>query len=106
MAEKKIISDLEAQIRQLMADHRRLQLLCRETVAERDALRRENRDLRRQTDLLDKEIARLQLVRGLEGNAPDQTKAIARVNRLMREVDKCIALLDKPERIGENIREA
>ena len=30
-------------------------------------------------------------------------QAIARVNRLMREVDKCITLLNKPDRIGEEL---
>ena len=29
MAEKKVISDFEAQIRQLIADHRRLTALCK-----------------------------------------------------------------------------
>ena len=68
MAEKKVISDFEAQIREL-----------------------------------GKELARVQLSQGLAGNAPDQSKAIARVNRLMREVDKCITLLNKPDRIGEEL---
>ena len=38
MAEKKVISDFEAQIRQLIADHRRLTALCKETAAERKAV--------------------------------------------------------------------
>ena len=65
----------------------------KETAAERDVLRKENRDLQMQVKELGKELARVQLSQGLAGNAPDQSKAIARVNRLMREVDKCIALL-------------
>ena len=100
MAEKKVISDFEAQIRQLIADHRRLTALCK---AERDVLRKENRDLQMQVKELGKELARVQLSQGLAGNAPDQSKAIARVNRLMREVDKCITLLNKPDRIGEEL---
>ena len=48
MAEKKVISDFEAQIRQLIADHRRLTAVCKETAAERDVLRKENRDLQMQ----------------------------------------------------------
>ena len=95
MAEKKVISDFEAQIR--------LTALCKETAAERDVLRKENRDLQMQVKELGKELARVQLSQGLAGNAPDQSKAIARVNRLMREVDKCITLLNKPDRIGEEL---
>ena len=54
MAEKKVISDFEAQIRQLIADHRRLTALCKETAAERDVLRKENRDLQMQVKELGK----------------------------------------------------
>ena len=104
MAEKKVISDLEARIRQLMADHQKLTDLCAQTAAERDALRKENRVLQQQVKKLDKELATAQLGQGLSGNAANQTKAIARVNRLMREVDRCIALLDKPERISEDLQ--
>ena len=75
----------------------------KETAAERDVLRKENRDLQMQVKELGKELARVQLSQGLAGNAPDQSKAIARVNRLMREVDKCITLLNKPDRIGEEL---
>lgn len=105
MAEKKVIGDLEAQIRQLIADHSRLTELCNATAAERDVLRKENRDLQEQTKQLDKALACAHLSQGLGGNTPNQTKAIARVNRLMREVDKCITLLNKPERIGDDLRE-
>ena len=103
MAEKKVISDFEAQIRQLIADHRRLTALCKETAAERAVLRKEKLDLQMQLKDLAKELPSEQLSQGLAGNAPDQSKAIARVNRLMREVDKCIPLLNKPDRIGEEL---
>ena len=42
---------------------------------------------------LDAELARMQLTEGLAGGGRNREKARARVNRLMREVDKCIALL-------------
>ena len=38
----------------------------------------------------------MQLAAGLAGDRRDKEKARTRVNRLMREVDKCIALLDTP----------
>ena len=46
---------------------------------------------------LDAELARAQLAEGLAGGDGGREKARARVNRLMREVDKCIALLRQPE---------
>ncbi len=38
----------------------------------------------------------LQLAEGLAGGSRNREKARARVNRLMREVDKCIALAEQP----------
>ena len=46
---------------------------------------------------LDAEVGRMQLAEGLSGGGRNRAKARARVNRLMREVDRCIALLEKPE---------
>ncbi len=101
MPEKKVITDLEALVERLMADHDKLAALCSATTAERDALVRENRDLQQRTKALEKELAAARLREGLAGNTTDQSKAIARVNRLMREVDKCIALLNKPEQSAQ-----
>ena len=74
MAEKKVISDFEAQIRQLIADHRRLTALCKETAAERDVLRKENRDLQMQVKELGKELARVQLSRDSQEMHPTKAK--------------------------------
>ena len=45
---------------------------------------------------LDADLARMQLTEGLAGGGRNREKARARVNRLMREVDKCIALAEQP----------
>ena len=59
-----------------------------------EALRKENRALEERNRELDAEVARMQLTEGLAGGSTNRDKARARVNRLMREVDKCIALLE------------
>lgn len=71
--------------------------LCRKLTAERDALKEEKRALEQRVRDLDRELSKLQLSEGLAGGKADKEKARARVNRLMREVDKCIALLNKAE---------
>ena len=86
MAEKSVITNIENRIRQLMDDHKRLSDQCAELTAQRDSLKAENRTLQERIRELDGELSRMQLTEGL-----------ARVNRLMREVDKCIALLGRPE---------
>lgn len=97
MADKSVITNLENRIGRLIEDHRRLRSLSKELVAERDALRSANRTLEERVRELDAELARMQLTEGLSGESRNRDKARARVNRLMREVDKCIALLDRPQ---------
>ncbi|MCM1150805.1 MAG: hypothetical protein NC209_01360 [Alistipes sp.] len=98
MADKSVIGSIEARVRQLIGEHRRLKERCAELAAQRDALRNENRALETRVRELDAEVARMQLAEGLAGESRNRDKARARVNRLMREVDKCIMLLERPER--------
>ena len=93
MAEKSVITNIEARIRQLIDDHKRLSESCAELTAQRDNLKAENRTLQERIRELDGELSRMQLT----GESRNREKARARVNRLMREVDKCIALLGRPE---------
>lgn len=94
MAVKSVITELEARLNRLVDDHRKLVALCGELTAERDGLKEENRALEQRVRSLDHELSTIRLREGLAGGG-DKEKARARVNRLMREVDKCIALLDK-----------
>ncbi|WP_462353283.1 hypothetical protein [Alistipes timonensis] len=96
MADKSVITNLEARVKQLIDDHKRLSELCSELTAQRDTLRSEKRTLEERVRELDAELARMQLTEGLAGESRNRKKARARVNRLMREVDKCIALLGQP----------
>lgn len=93
MAEKEVIRRLEAHILRLMDDHREAIRQRDEALAGQKALKTQNRTLQEQVRELDARLARLELSGGLAGKSPDREKARARVNRLMREVDKCIALL-------------
>lgn len=79
-----------------MEEHRKMVALCGKLTAERDALKEEKRHLEERLRTMDHELERMQLSEGLAGNSANKEKARARVNRLMREVDKCIALLNKP----------
>lgn len=102
MADKSVIVNLEARIRQLIDDHKRLAEHCAALTAQRDALKAESRTQQERIRELDSELQRMQLTAGLAGAGHNREKARARVNRLMREVDKCIALLGKPDAAQEN----
>ena len=106
MADKSVIASLEARVGRLIEDHRRLAGLCAELTAQCESLRGEKRSLEERLRELDAEVARLQLADGLAGGSGNRDKARARVNRLMREVDKCIALLERPDLSPEPENEA
>lgn len=97
MAENSEIVTLETRIRRLIEDHRRLAELCAELTTRCDTLRVENRQLQENIRALNAELARMQLTEGLAGESSNREKARARVNRLMREVDRCIALIGRNE---------
>ena len=98
MAEKNIIRTLEGRVRELMTDHQRLVTLCTEMESELAALRAEKRTLEEEQKRLQTELQRKELGEGLSGDSRNRDKARARVNRLMREVDKCIALVGALEK--------
>lgn len=97
MADKSVITNLEARVGRLIEEHRRLSGLCSELTRERDSLRAEKRSLEERVRELDAQVGRMQLAEGLAGGGVNREKARTRVNRLMREVDKCIALIGQPQ---------
>ena len=97
MAVKSVISELNKSVEQLIEEHQKMSLECRKLRAVRDSLKEENRELETKVRDLDRELGRLQHGEGLAGSKADKEKARARVNRLMREVDKCIDLLTKQQ---------
>ena len=93
MAEKSVITTLESRVKQLMDDHKRLSEVVRELTTEVTKLKGEKRSLEEENKSLRTELQRKELAEGLAGDSRNREKARARVNRLMREVNKCIALL-------------
>ena len=106
MADKSVIESIEARINRLIEEHGRLSGLCRELTAQRNALQAEKRTLEERNRELDAEVARMQLTEGLAGESRNREKARARVNRLMREVDKCIAIVENAEKVSAAAQEA
>lgn len=97
MAQKETIDKLAAQVKRLIEEHRRKSEQCDRLAAECQGLKEENRSLQERVKQLDSEVATLQLGEGLAGNNKNTAKARARVNRLMREVDRCIAIVKQQQ---------
>ena len=91
MADKQIVKRLVEQVERLLDEHRRISGDCRALLAAR------NRALQEQNRQLESKIKCFELGRGMGGEKGDRERARARVNNLLREVDKCIAMLDRPD---------
>lgn len=96
MAGKQVIEDIERQISRLMDEHRRASQSRDELASECLSLKKENRELQERIKALESELSLMELSAGLAaGDNRNRDKARARVNRLMREVDRCIAIVSK-----------
>ncbi len=95
MAESPIIETIREKIERIIADNKRLRKESRELARQRDKLKAGNKELTLRIAELERRIAVLELSKGMAGGRDDAKLAKARVNRLMREVDRCIALLNR-----------
>lgn len=95
MAGSPVIESIRSHIERLVSENRRLKREHARIGAQRDKLLAENRGMAGQIAELEKKLAVMELREGLAGQSDQAKIARARVNRLMREVDKCIALLNR-----------
>ena len=95
MSESPVIKTIREKVQRLIADNRMLREECRKLGEQKDKLRVEKRELEAKIIRLEKRVEILELRESVEGNSENAKLARARVNRLMREVDKCIALLNR-----------
>ncbi len=98
MSARSVIDSIARSAEKLIAENRRLRGEVEKLQAARERLREQNRSLEAKNTELERRVAVKELAAGLggESNAPHGNKtARARVNRLLREVDRCFALLNK-----------
>ena len=90
---RKAIENIGRQVERLMDEHNKVVGQRDELAGECRALREQNRELREQVKRLESDLAKTQLSEGLSGDERNRKKARARINRLLREVDRCIAIV-------------
>lgn len=95
MPESPIIKAVREKTERLIADNRKLRKELGRVGEQKERLKAERSEMAERIAQMEKRIAVLELKEGMSGNAEDPKLASARVNRLMREVDKCIALLNR-----------
>ena len=98
MAKQQIVSALAEKISRLIAENERLERQQESLEADVVKLRGENRALREKLSATEKQMAIQSLGEGLAGGTADSAsrkRARTQVNRLMREIDRCIAMMNK-----------
>lgn len=87
------ITAFEEKLRKLMSAYRSLQT---ENASLKEELERKHRDLmeaHRDVLTLQKDYNELRIARGLSGNDEERKTAQESITKLIREIDKCLALL-------------
>ena len=92
---KAIIDSLKKKVSRIIEDNRQLRNEVRELTAERDAIILEKRAAETEARQLGRRVETLETAAGLMGNRGDSRIARLRVNKLLREIDKCLALMNK-----------
>ena len=98
MAKQQIVTSLAERISRVIAENTRLEQQQSALEADNARLRSENRTLREKLDAMERRVALQSLGEGLAGGTADSAarkRARAQVNRLMREIDRCIALMNR-----------
>ena len=91
--EEKTLKTLETRIRQLILKFQQMKEEVEELQEEVVVKDRQLLELKRQNQLLEANYANLKMAKMLEIGDTDLSSAKQRLNRLVRDVDKCIALL-------------
>ncbi len=95
MAQHPIVKRIEEKVTLLIVQNARLEGECSELKTQRDKLRNENRRLQEQIADLERRVALAELSGGMSGDGKDVKRARQQINRLVREIDRCIALMNR-----------
>ncbi|WP_418671231.1 hypothetical protein [Alistipes ihumii] len=91
----KLVESLGKKIDRVLDENRRLRSEALGLTTERDRLLRQKREAENRIRLLEKRIRTLETAGGFLTSRTDRRTARLRVNRLLREIDGCIALMNK-----------
>ena len=86
--------NFEARVRQLMLSYKEQCSLIQSLKAQLAESQQKLADAEECLDILQQDYDRLKTARMIEVSGEDVKESRARINKLIREVDKCIALLD------------
>lgn len=86
---------LRRSVEALVSEHEKLRELAADLKNELSAVRQQLAEKNEEVKELQTRYERAKFTGAVLGNGDDAAKARKRVNELVREIDKCIALLDR-----------
>lgn len=95
MEKNAVVESVKEKVERLLADNRMLRAELKKASADEQRLRLQKRTAEEKILALEKRIRTLETARGLAGTKADNKIARLRVNRLLREIDNCIALMNR-----------
>lgn len=93
--ENSIVESLKQKVLRVLDDNRALRQQLQELTSERDGALRKSQDATERIQSLGRRIELLETATGFAGGRGDLRTARLRVNKLLREIDKCLALMNK-----------
>ena len=93
--EKNLLEDFRAKVKMMIAKHESLKQEKRQLVDKMGELEKTIGSLREENRLMQQKYENLKLARMLNVSDVESKDAKNRIQKLVREIDKCIALLNK-----------
>jgi len=93
--QKDIVDDLKNKVQKIMALYADLKQECTELKNENQELKTELKNKESEVDFLKNKYNKLKLAKSISVSANDSHDAKIKINRIVREIDKCIALLNR-----------
>lgn len=90
-----IVSELRGQISRLISLYQDLKLEKEKLVLEKMELLEKVESLRKENEEVKHQYETLKLAKTFAGNSGDSQQAKNKISQIVREIDKCIALLNK-----------
>lgn len=94
-SENNLLIDFTLKVKQIIAKHEALKQEKHQLTAEIRKLEGDVNQLRQENQFLDQKYNNLKLAKMLAVSDSDSKDAKGRIQKLVREIDKCIALLNK-----------
>ncbi|MBQ5613543.1 MAG: hypothetical protein IIU82_00835 [Tidjanibacter sp.] len=95
MAKHPVVVSLTEKVGRLIEQNVRLERECADLIEQRDKVKRENRRLQKEMQQMEHRLSLLEMGNGMSGNDKEVKRARQQINRLVREIDRCIALMNK-----------